>query len=111
MSKPRGPFHPISRPGSSFTDQQRKELSVFVSNVGQQVAEEVLKSVEAAMREFYGHLVAHGCLVQSGVDSIAAAQAARHEAEAQVPASNGTGEPPAAIAEPVHIDVTSPIIQ
>jgi hypothetical protein len=80
---PKRPLNPMGAlPGSSFTDSQRKEIAVFVSNSIQQAAEELLKTFEEALRETYGHLVANGCLVQAGVDRIAAAQEARKAAEA-----------------------------
>lgn len=118
MSKPRGPFLPLNRPGSAFTDQQKKEISAFVSNALTAQAEELTQMFSESMREFYGHLVANGCLVPDGVDRIAALQAERIAADA---AANGkppdialmppgplAGQPDA-IAEPV--DLASPIIQ
>lgn len=118
MSKPRGPFHPIHRPGSAFTDQQKKEISAFVSNALTAQADELTQMFSESMREFYGHLVANGCLVQEGVDRIAALQAERIAAEAAATGkppdiSPAPSEPvagqPDAIAEPV--DLASPIIQ
>lgn len=106
----RPPLRIPQRPGGALSDAQKTEISAFVSNALQGQAEELIKTFETAMREFYGHLVAHGCLLQAGVDSIAAAHAARREAEAQEPAEPAATSQPAAIDTP-PIDLTSRLIQ
>ena len=97
----RPPLRLPQRPGGALSDAQKTEISAFVSNAMRGQGEELIHVFENAMREFYGHLVAHGCLVQAGVDSIAAAQEARKAAD--------TEALPAASTEP--LDLTSRIIQ
>jgi hypothetical protein len=112
-----------ARPGSSFTASQQREISVFVSNACEHTVGEMVKIMEETLRDFYGNLVEHGCLVPEGVAKIAAIHAQRAaeqaaELAAQQPAAEASGAAPEprlilseheAATEPP--DLTSPTIQ